>query len=75
MQDIEKDVVEGVAVVGGLYLLYRLFKVILFSVIVYFLVRYTVGWHRAIPALENIFFSIKAILIQLTDSLSAPKGS
>ena len=48
MSDIEKEVVEGVAVAGGLYLLYRIVKLILFLVIIYFLVHYTVGWHREI---------------------------
>lgn len=75
MSDIEKEVVEGVAVAGGLYLLYRIVKLILFLVIIYFLVHYTVGWHRAIPALENIFFGIKAILIRMTDSLATTRSS
>jgi hypothetical protein len=75
MSDIEKEVVEGVAVAGGLYLLYRVLKFVIFMVILYFLVHYTIGWHRAIPVLENIFFSIKAILIRIADSLSTTKSA
>lgn len=56
MSDVEKEVVEGVAAVGILYVVYRMIKFVVFAVIIYFLVHYTIGWHRAIPALENIFF-------------------
>ena len=75
MSDVEKDVVEGVATIGILYLVYRLIKLLMFAVIIYFLIHYTIGWHRAIPALENIFFTVKAILIRITDSLSSTSTS
>lgn len=73
MSDVEKEVVEGVVAVGILYVVYRLLKFVVFAVIIYFLVHYTISWHRAIPALENIFFTVKAILIRMTDSLAGTK--